>query len=142
MPNYLDPNLFIGELIKGQQEVTNRVMSKALQRSSGKYKAKKLKDLGHPYSTRNFGGWVPYMDPGIINVQSGAFYFHWKQVSPYHKGDFILSSVYNDDFKADVLAKGKDTTIPRPLIEGLLPVAEYWQRWWAIRSIKNAIIKS
>ncbi len=135
----INVNTIIKTLISGQRMATNRVMMKAYKRSAGKYKASTLTKKGHPYSTRNAGGWIPYSDPGIINLQSTEFYFSWRKQDPMLKGNEIVSSVYNVSPYADVLAKGKKSTIPRPLIKGLMPTAEYWQKWWLIRSMKDAI---
>lgn len=136
--NYKD---IVQVIIDGQDKATNRVMLKAFQKSSGKYKASALAKFGHPYSTRNVGGWVPYGDLGKINVQSGNFYLHWKKQSPFLRGDSIISAIYNDADYADQLATGKKSTQARPLIQGLLSTAEYWQRFHLVRSLKDGITR-
>lgn len=137
--SYLNEKVFEAHLVKACQLTTNKAMEKAIFQSQGKYKAKELARLGHPYSARNAGGWVPYNDPAKINMQSYNFVLSWRKNDPKRRGDEINSSVFNEAEYADILAKGKNTTIPRPLIQRIMPVVDYWFLRNVLNGFRDAI---
>lgn len=135
----LNVNDFLSPLMKAEGDTSRRAIMKALRQSSGKYRASALAKKGHPYSTRNAGGWIPYGDPGMINVQSGEFYLHWKMIPVVHKGNSINSGIANDSDYADQLAKGKKTTIARPLIQKVMPIVEFYRMRNLTRAIRDSL---
>jgi hypothetical protein len=138
--SYIDEKYFLGFIRDAERKTNARIMGKALKLSSGKYKAKTLAKLGHPYAERHKGAVaIPYNDPAKINQQSGKFYLWWRRYEPILSGSSLVSGVTNLAPYSKFLASGKPTTIPRPTIQALIPTAEYWRPVYIMRAIRNAI---
>lgn len=82
----------------------------AVRMSSGPWSRADLAAADHPYATRHG---APRLDPGQINVQTGAFRSRWRgfKLSRLH------ARIVNDDPKADMLASGTERMFPRPVKE-------------------------
>lgn len=138
--SFLRPDIIVNEIKGAELRTINRAMLQARKLSSGKYKAWRLAKLGHPYSVRNSGGWVPYNDPAYINIQSGNFYWSWLRKPPVLKGGNIESEITNTAEYADKLALGiSGLTIRRPLIARVRTTVDYWRMRELAKGIRNAI---
>ncbi len=74
------------------------------------YSLATLRNMGHPYKSRPPGG----LHPGVINVQSGAFFGSFKLVGPSKAGTTMALYLVNTSPKAALLNEGTDRMIPRP----------------------------
>lgn len=85
--------------------------------SSGPYTREQLRQLGHPYSTRNPR---PPAPTGIINVATDVFRRNWKAEGGSWRGDTLESRVVNRSKVAEWLKTGTRRMIARPLPEMVL----------------------
>lgn len=149
MDTYIDADVFLQYLKDAEEKTIKLATRKALLLSSGKFKAKRLAKLGHPYAVRNAGKMsvlrpgrldVPYGDPAKINIQTGEFYLSWKWSAAKVNGDSLVSFVTNDAPYADKLEKGiPGLTIPRPLIEKLIPIVTFHRERNLMIALRDAI---
>lgn len=148
--------------MRAEADTVNHGLLKALHYSSGQFRSRTLAKLGHPYREKNIGlmtGYryttkghrvklknskmqaaVPYGDPAMINIQSQTFVKSWVRHMPRIAGNNIVSGFTNTAPYADSLAKGiPGLTMPRPLMDRVIPVVEYWRIKNLARGIRNAI---
>jgi hypothetical protein len=92
--------------------ISDEAFLSALERSSGPFSSEQLADMDHPYARRHG---YPLLDPGTINVQTGAFKAHWRRerVADDHY------QVVNDDEKAEKILFGDFWTFNRPIDEAV-----------------------
>lgn len=75
--------------------------------SSGTFSLAMLAAMDHPYARRHGKA---LLDPATINVQTGAFFQHWRTTKQADGGQ-----IRNDDEKADFLKFGTETMVERPI---------------------------
>ena len=101
------------EFMQAERENVADVFQTAIDHSSGPYSLLELRNMGHPYARRHKRA---FLDPGVINVQTGVFIRSWKAEGPTLTGDDLEASIFNTDPKAsDFLEPGTDLMIPRPI---------------------------
>lgn len=110
----------------------------AFRYSSGPFTLKQLRRMGHPYARRHP---KPLLDPGVINVQSGAFRSAWRrdgpndvaflgsEANPFGASDRgLVTAIYNEDPKAAFLEQPDGAPaslmVQRPVDEKIAAAAE------------------
>ena len=103
---------FRGELQDALISVTDDLLDRAVELSSGDKSSRELARLGHPYARRHGS---PKLDPAIINDQSGRFRDAWRAMPPSVVGRQAVVTLGNDTPYAPHLFGGTKTMFARPL---------------------------
>lgn len=98
------------------------LQERAVELSSGPATPADLERAGRPYrkqrgKKRRRGGGAA--DPAVINIDSGDFVSAWGHRVDL-TGEDVGGEVFNTDWKADLLAEGTETMVPRPLPEAVV----------------------
>lgn len=109
--------------IEAVEEVAQDALEAAQERSSGTVTSGMLQTLDHPYATRHG---EPLLDPGIVNIQTGAFASAWRMARRDSlgqfaaKGDAVMAEIFNEDPKAEKwLEHGTSRMFARPIWDGI-----------------------
>lgn len=92
----------------------NIIWQEAQKRSHGAFSTAELKEMYDPHGPYSKADPHPPQEPGVINIQSGAFASEWVQ-EVYISANKITVSTYNVSEHAKYLEPGTSRMIARPL---------------------------
>lgn len=98
--------------LEGLEEGMSETWDYVVYRSSGPYSQPQLDAMDNPYAKRHGR---PLLDPGRINVQTGAFRREWRDPETMRSGDGYSSRILNDSDVADFLRLGTRYMFSRPI---------------------------